>query len=69
MFGLTVGQGLVFVVFIAVLAINIFGLDTIMCTGSHQPRPSHKRFCGSDEVGMDAFTDPDGRPLHRTRRN
>jgi hypothetical protein len=62
------GDALLFVVFITVLSIGMFRLDTIMTASRPKPNRPQKKFCGMDESGKMVLTDPDGRASRRKRR-
>ena len=57
---------LLFVVFITVLSVVTFRLDTILTSSRPKPSKPVKKFCGVDGTG---FTDPDGRDPRRKRRS
>jgi NADH:ubiquinone oxidoreductase subunit 3 (subunit A) len=57
-----------FVVFITVLSVATFRLDTIMSTTRPKDDKPQKNFCGTDESGKMTLTDPDGRDARRKRR-
>jgi hypothetical protein len=60
---------LLLVVFIALLSIAMFRLDTIMSTSRPKPNKPQKSFCGVEDGGKMSFTDPDGRDPRRKRRS
>jgi hypothetical protein len=59
---------LLFVVFIALLSVGIFRLDTIMSSSRPKQEKRPKKFCGLDESGKILLIDPDGRTARRRHR-
>ena len=59
---------LLFVVFITVLSIGMFRLDTIMTSSRPKAKRRPAKFCGTDGDGKIILTDPDGRSVRGKRR-
>lgn len=58
---------LLFVVFIALLSVGIFRLDTILSTSRPKRTKRVTKFCGLDESGKIVLIDPDGRASRRRK--
>ncbi len=58
---------LLFVVFITLLSIGMFRLDTILSASRPKQNKRPTKFCSIDEAGKIVLTDPDGRTSRRKR--
>ncbi len=58
---------LLFAVFIAILSIGVFRLDTIITASRPKPEEPPRKLCSTDNSGKIILLDPDGRRSRRRK--